>query len=151
MGRTWRAAAVFNLLLATGLVFSSHPVAATEVPAMAAFHAGVAAFRAQQYSRGLEEFQRARAAGMSTSALRFNLGVTFYRLERYAEARNEFAVLANEPTRAAIAHYNLGLVALKMGHNDEARSEFERAYQLARDPNLESLAVQQLNKFGTRP
>ena len=145
-----RAIGILGLLF-TNLVFSSTSAAATETAAAAAFRAGVAEFKAQHYSRALDEFQHARTAGMTTSALRFNLGVTLYRLERYAEARNEFTVLTNDPIRAPVAHYNLGLVALKTGHTDEARSAFERAYQLARDQRIESLSVQQLHKLGTSP
>ena len=147
----WCVVTVLTLLLATGLAFTSNAVAATDTPALTAFHAGLAAFKAQQYSRALNEFQRAREAGMLTSALRFNIGVTYYRLERFTEARNEFAALVNEPNRAPVAHYNLGLVALMMGNNDEARSEFEHAYRLTRDPHLESLAQQQLSKLGAQP
>lgn len=85
-----------------------------------AFQAGVAAFKAGNYSQAKTAFESARAEGRDSATLHYNLGVTYYRLGQYDRAADEFRELTREPKWKNLAYYNLGLVAEKQGHVKQA-------------------------------
>jgi tetratricopeptide (TPR) repeat protein len=110
-----------------------------------AFAAGTAAFAAEDYSRALEHFEAALAAGLDTPAVHYNIGVCRYKLGLYPAARKAFAVIAERyPAMRGLAEYNLGLVALQMDDRARAERHFQAALDSTSDETIRHLASRQL-------
>ncbi len=110
------------------------------------FDRGVKAFLSRDFKGAKQAFERARDAGMDSSALHYNYGSTLYKLERYAEAQAAFAVCARDPAWAALARYNMGLAALQQGKRAEAAEFFDQAWRHSDDIKLAALAQAMLER-----
>jgi hypothetical protein len=108
------------------------------------FQAGRSAFEAKDYSRALESFEAALAAGLSGPAVHFNIGVAAYRAGRHARAETAFRQVARTEAMRALAHYNLGLVTLAQGRREAAANWFSQAGQETTDERLRALVDAQL-------
>ncbi len=111
------------------------------------FDQGVKAFHSGDFEVAKESFERARDAGMDSSALYYNYGSTLYKLGRYAEAQAAFAVCARDPAWAALARYNMGLAAFQQGQRTEAAEYFDHAWRHTDDTKLAALAKTMLDRI----
>ena len=131
-------------LVASLFLFMMQPVRAAD---SSEFKQGVQSFRRGNFDQAAQHFERARRAGMHTSALLYNLGVSYYRLGRYDQARRYFLELTHDPSMAPLAWYNLAVVADRQGHRDEARSYLQTVLRDAHDQKLRDLAHVQMAKL----
>lgn len=115
--------------------------------AQQAFAAGTRHFERGDFARALEQFRRARAAGMAEVAVLYNIGVCEYRTGAYPAAEESFRRIARlYPAMRALAHYNLGLSLLKQNRAQEARAAFERA-ERGDDEAVARLAAAMLSRL----
>ncbi|MDE2196856.1 MAG: tetratricopeptide repeat protein [Gammaproteobacteria bacterium] len=138
------------MLVLTALLLCARSYAATEPAAgngETAYAEGVAAFQAGDYTRALDAFLRARAAGYQGVRLDYSLGATYYRLGRYAPAKREFESLLHARGLAALCHYNLGLIAVAQGDRSTALREFQSAYAGASQPDIKRLAAAEIARL----
>jgi len=112
-----------------------------------AFDHGVKAFLSGDFQVAKQSFERARDAGMDSSALYYNYGSALYKLKRYAEAQAAFAVCARDPAWAALARYNMGLAAFQQGKRAEAAEYFDQAWRYSDDAKLAVLAQTMLERI----
>jgi tetratricopeptide (TPR) repeat protein len=127
------------------------PALAASPAAEAEFEAGTHAFKAQEYRRALDHFERAEQAGMSEARLFYNLGAVHYRLENYERSRGYFERLLDHPRLGALGYYNLGLIAHQSGERAEAIAYFEKCAEISADQGLAALAEKQIATLGGRP
>lgn len=138
------------LLVLTVLFLCARSYAAMEPAAgngETAYAKGVTAFQAGDYTRALDAFLRARAAGYKGVQLDYSLGATYYRLGRYAAAKREFESLLQAKGLAALCHYNLGLIAVAQGDRTTALREFQSAYAGASQPDIKRLAADEIARL----
>lgn len=131
-------------------LLTSLPVLAQETRADSYFAQGKSAFKAGQYQRAAEDFERARRAGMTGPAVSYNLGVAYYKLGRYQAAELAFRETARYRGMRDLAHYNLGLVSLKQGNRAQAESWWRQTFNETRDPKLKALAASRLESLSPR-
>lgn len=104
------------------------------------FEQGLAAFRAGDYDKALERFQRAEERTPGDPNLDLNIGLTLYKLGRYDEARLRFEKIRNDLRYTAVADYHLGLVAAQQGSREDAADRFEEVRYTAENPRLRTMA-----------
>jgi Flp pilus assembly protein TadD len=123
------------------------PVAAAPLPAAnkgkvdkkaseemrAAFNAGIAAMKAQNYDEAIKQFQLAAEKDSSQAAVFGNLGLAQLRTKKYADAVTAFKKsIALNPGDAGV-HGSLTLALIESGKIEEAQQEAEEVAKL--DPS----------------
>lgn len=108
------------------------------------FQQGIEAFKAEDYPRALDHFNRAREAGNRSANLAYNRAVTLYRLDRLTEASEAFSELTDDERWGDLARYNLGLIAQAQGDSRAAQFWYAQVVQEADNTKLQQLARQKL-------
>ena len=99
----------------------------------AAFAAGMAALKAQNYDEAIKQLQLASEKDPSQAAVFGNLGLAFLRSKKYGDAVEPFRKsIALNPADAG-AHASLSLALMESGKIDEARQEVDEVAKL--DPS----------------
>jgi tetratricopeptide (TPR) repeat protein len=91
------------------------------------FQQGVEAFKAEQYQKSLELFQKIKKEQPTNALVNFYLGVNLQQLERSAEAIPYLTeALAKDP-KLAQTHYHLGVAYYESKELEKALASFRRA------------------------
>ncbi len=95
--------------------------------------AGIAAYKAKDYVRAIECFERALESVHDDADAHNNLGLSCLALDRIDDAIDAFVLATHFRPGFAQAYYNLGAAELRAGNIGEARRCFERAVDLEAD------------------
>lgn len=108
------------------------------------FRAGLQAYKAKQFTRAIQSFERARQQGMHSSALYYNLAVSYFQTADYDQASNYFNKTRQDSKLKHLSEYNLGLVAVKQNRRKTALKYFKSVARNASQKNLVTLANYQI-------
>ncbi len=115
------------------------------------FNQGVKAAESGDYRAALEQFQKAKKAGLDNSALQYNLGVAYYKIGSYKKAKKVFTLLSEVDRYKQLAYYNLGLVANKEKDKAAAIAWFQRSFRIGKSDKVKILAREALKRLGAAP
>jgi tetratricopeptide (TPR) repeat protein len=128
-----------------GIILSGYTLAAAND---SDFKEGVKAFKAFQYDKAIQAFERSQSKGNKSAALYYNLGVSYYKTAQYAKAQQAFNRLLNNNKFRQLAQYNLGLVNFKQQNKDKAIDWFRKAAADKNgNPKITALSNRMINKL----
>ncbi|MGW8247255.1 MAG: tetratricopeptide repeat protein [Acidiferrobacterales bacterium] len=139
--KNWAKAIYIGLM-----VFSNTVLASGET----SFNQGLTAYRAGDYQRAAEFFEKARKQGLNKIAVYFNLGSSYYRLEEFDKAIPMFKQVIKSGQMVDIGNFNLGLIARKQDKNKLARQYFVQSISTSNNKKLIYLARKNIQEIDDR-
>ena len=125
------------------LVYSSTILASGED----SFNKGRTAYKAGNYKKAAELFEKARGQGLTKVSVFFNLGSSYYRLAEYEKAARMFERVIQTGKMADVARFNLGLIARKQDKPGLAKKYFTQTISTSKNNKLVYLARKNLQEI----
>lgn len=141
-GRLWSKN--WKKIISIGLLVVSNTVLASGENS---FNQGLTAYRAGDYKKAAELFERARQQGLAKVAVYFNLGSSYYRLEEFDKAIPMFKQVVKSGQMVDIGTFNLGLIARKQKNNRLARQYFIQSISASNNDKLIYLARKNIQEI----